>query len=89
MQLYNNSRWRYCPPKQGEFFVCHDPQERCYPESWLVCQYWNQSTWKSEWDGQKWTACPEIDIVEKGIFWNRDYAIIFANILEKIYKGYY
>lgn len=84
MKTYDDSSWRKNPPLQGEFFVCLDPQERCYPEAWLVCQYWNPHTWKSEWDGQKWTTCPEIDIIERGIFWHRDNAILYAMLLEEL-----
>lgn len=84
MKTYNDSSWRKNPQLQGEFFVCPDPQERCYPEAWLVCQYWNPHTWKSEWDGQKWTTCPEIDIIELGIFWHRQSAISYAMLLEEL-----
>ena len=88
MRVYlENEDWHQDPPAQGEIFVCVDAQKRCWPESWLVIQHWNPATWKTTWDGQKYTKCPEIDCIEKGIFWHQQDAIIFAEALERIKEG--
>lgn len=70
------------PPAQGEVYVACDPQKRCGPESWIVAIYWNPDTWKSVGNGEKYTTCPEIDIITRGIFWHKEDAILFAKAIE-------
>jgi hypothetical protein len=69
-------------PSQGEIFVCKDPQKRCWPDCWSVAIFWDPSTWKSEFTGNGWTTCPEIDIITRGLFWTKEDAILFAKALE-------
>ena len=68
-------------PEQGEIFVCKDPQERCWPESWTVSIFWDPESWQPKWNGQEYDKCPETDIVEQGIFWTKENAILFAETL--------
>ena len=63
-------------PEQGEIFVCKDPQERCWPESWTVSIFWDPESWQSNIG-----KCPEMDIIEQGIFWTKENAILFAETL--------
>jgi hypothetical protein len=67
MRIYENGEWRTRPPAEGEIFVCPDEHRRCFPESWIVC---------------KSTTCPCSNIITKGIFWNIEDAILFANALQ-------
>jgi hypothetical protein len=60
-------------PEQGEIFVCKDPQKRCWPESWTVSIFWDPESCQSKWI--------EMDIVEQGIFWTKENAILFAETL--------
>ena len=83
MKIYDTFD-RENPPMQGEVYVARDTQKRCWPESWIVAIYWNPDTWKSTWDGTKYTTCPEIDIITRGIFWHKEDAMIFAKALERI-----
>lgn len=75
---------RECLPAQGEIFIAPDPQKRCGKDTWAVYQHWDPDTFKSVWDGQKYTTCPEIDIVCFGLFWNLEYAKKFAEVLEEL-----
>ena len=75
------------PPIQGEVFVCRDSQKRCRPESWIVSIFWNPDTWKTEWDGNKYTTCPEIDTITRGIFWHKEDAVTFAKAIDSKKRG--
>lgn len=69
------------PPSQGEIFIAPDPQNRCGEGTWAVYQYWNPSTWKTSWDGRKYTVCPEPDIICRGLFWHLECAVLFAEAM--------
>lgn len=83
MRVYeNHAEVHEHPPIQGEIYVAPDPQNRCGKDTWAVYQYWNPRTWKTSWNGEKYTVCPEIDIICRGLFWHKKCAEMFAEKLE-------
>jgi len=78
MKVYTTF-WQNIPqnewPKQGEIYICLDPQKRLGPKTWSVSQFWEQ-------DGTN--GIDHCDIIGRGLFWTKEDAILFAGILEKV-----
>ncbi|MFA5376621.1 MAG: hypothetical protein WC455_12815 [Dehalococcoidia bacterium] len=77
MKIYNQlwqdidrAHW----PKQGEIFVCLDPQQRLGEATWQVAEFWQQDEYGT-------MGLDHCDIIGRGLFWKREDAIRFAEAI--------